>query len=100
MVLDQLVLLVLDQLVLDQWVVLDVVGCFRLARLWNMFEVASRRACEQIGRPNFTTFSKNQRNSDLFVSSPECFGRSVPAHWYQKSRIPTVPKMFGFVIYF
>ena len=39
----------------------------------------------------------------LFVSSPEsspeCFGRSVPAHmhWYRKSRIPTVPKMFLFL---
>ena len=33
-----------------------------------------------------------------FVSSPECFGRRVPAHWYQKSRISTsVPKMFLFL---
>ena len=36
--------------------------------------------------------------SQLFVSSPECFGRSVPAQWYQNSWIPTaVPKLFLFL---
>ena len=36
----------------------------------------------------------------LFVSSSECFGRSVPAHWYQNTWIPTVVTKMFLILWF
>ena len=45
--------------------------------------------------------SGNEKRKVNQKKSPECFGRSVVAHWYQKSWIPTaVPKMFLFLRFF